>query len=91
MTVHSLRLSSIHSSKTKITFSFLYYRQKRNTGRKDRQAKMTDRQKERTDGQTQISDRQTQKKDRLRYKTDRRDIHKRHIEILTEKKNLQRY
>ena len=62
MTVHSLRLSSIHSSKTKITFSFLYYRQKRNTGRKeemtedtkDRYMQETDRQKDR---QTQTTDR----------------------------------
>ena len=62
MTVHSLGLSSIHSSKTKITFSFLYYRQKRNTGRKE---EMTEDTKDRyTQEKDRQKDRQTQTTDR---------------------------
>ena len=74
MTVHSLWLSSIHRSKTKITFSFLYYRQKRNTGRKE---EMTEDTKDRyTQEKDRQKDRQTQTTDRWKNRqTNRQKQH----------------
>ena len=53
---HSPRSSSIHKSKTKITFSFLNYRQRGD--RKDKQIEETVRQKRQTERQKRQTNRQ---------------------------------
>ena len=63
---HSSRSSSIQQSKTKISFSFLNYRQ---TEKTEKQKRQTDRQKRQTDRK----DRQTEKTDRQKSQTDRED------------------